>query len=419
MNSKIKNVMNVPVDGSQYRDKIELTKFESVIPQRNEFLQSKHNDKLLEYGITKPFFVWITTDESGSIRYYLMTNHSDFRLALEHCLPFQIVLKNFLNEDMVTKFIIEDVLTTDSLTLFQKGMMILKQKEIIHLIGKTNMVNGGKGVPVEERSHTMDILSSWIGCSHETLNRIEFILENLEDESILKMVENNEISISKVYHNLREQINNSKRKENYFPDKQKELDSLGLEYKYSPSDLPITDSSVQKLKYVINEEGKYTIVYIDTQFNSLGIRNVKEYIEDLKKMNIKDSVYQKWCTLFIQTSPMFLSETMEIIKFWGFNCVETKTVTFTTEKFKSKYSTKYNEVILICEKNNVGVHHTKIKNPIENGSVSSDTVLDLIDSMLEDGMTKMGVFMDYREGWDTYNFMEETSELVRLHKNTG
>ena len=101
MNSKTKFQINVPIDGSQFRDKIELTKFESIIPKRNEFLQTKHNEKLLDHGVIRPFFVWVTTDDSGSTKYYLMTDHSDVRFALEHCLPFQVVLKNFLNEDMV------------------------------------------------------------------------------------------------------------------------------------------------------------------------------------------------------------------------------------------------------------------------------------------------------------------------------
>jgi len=204
MNSKTKIQVNVPIDGSQYRDKIELTKFENIIPKRNEFLQKKHNEKLLEYGIMKPFNVWLTTDDTGSPKFYLMTNHSDFRLALEHCLPFQIVLKNFLNEDMVTKFIIEDNLTSDSLTLFQKGKMVLEYKEILSPLGKENMVKGGEGKPVEIPVNTLETLSSWIRCSHETLNRINYILINLKDDSVLQMVENNEISISKVYFSIRE-----------------------------------------------------------------------------------------------------------------------------------------------------------------------------------------------------------------------
>ena len=189
MNSKIMNQRNVPVDGSQYRDKIELTKFEGVIPQRNELLQTQHNEKLFENGIIRPFLVWVTTNETGSQKYYLMTDHSDFRLALEHCFQFQIVLKNFPNEDMVVKFIIEETLTTDSLTLFQKGMMVLENKKIFMTKGKENMVKGGRGIQIDEPSHTLEILSSWIGCSHTTLHRIEYILENLTNESLRHKVE--------------------------------------------------------------------------------------------------------------------------------------------------------------------------------------------------------------------------------------
>ena len=419
MNKNVKIQMNVPVDGSPYRDKIELTKFESVIPKRNELLQTQHNEKLLEHGIIKPFFGWVTTDETGSVRFYLMTNHSDFRFALEHCLPFQIIFKNFLNEDMVVKFIIEETLTTDSLTLFQKGMMVLENKEIFMTKGKENMVKGGKGIQIDEPSHTLDILSSWIGCSHTTLHRIEYILENLKDESLLHKVEYNEISITKVYKSLREKLVDSKRKKDYLPDKEKQLESFGLGVQESPTDQSGIDIPVQTPKYHFYEEGKYMVVYVDTQFHNTRIRDVKKYTESLKEMNIRDVVYPKYCTLIIQTSPMYLTETLEIVKSWGFNCVDSKTVHFNTEQFKSKYSQKYDEVLLICDKNNVGVQSSRIVNPIETGVVSSDSVLDTIDSMFDDGLTKMGVFIDYRDGWDTYNFIEETNELVRINKRTG
>jgi hypothetical protein len=320
---------------------------------------------------------------------------------------------------MVTKFIIEETLTTDSLTLFQKGMMVLENKEIFMTKGKENMVKGGKGIQIDKPNHTLKILSSWIGCSHTTLQRIEYIIKNLNDESLLHKVEYNEISITKVYKSLREKLVDSKRKKTYLPDKEKQLESIGLGVQESPTDQSGTDIPVQTPKYHFYEEGKYMVVYVDTQFNNPRIRDVKKYTESLKEMNIRDVVYSKFCTLFIQTSPMYLTETLEIVKSWGFNCVDSKTVHFNTEQYKSKYSRKYDEVLLICDKNNVGVQSTRIVNPFETGVVSSDSVIDTIDSMFDDGLTKMGVFIDYRDGWDTYNFIEETNELVRIHKRTG
>ncbi len=419
MNKKLTNQTNVPIDGSQYRDKIELSKFENVIPKRSEFHHTKHIEKLLEFGIIKPFNVWVTTDESGSVRYYLMSDHDDFRFALERCLPFQVVLRNFLNEDMVIKFIIEDNLSSDTLTFFQKGRIVLKYKEILSPLGIENMVKGGQGIEVDLPVNTLKTLSSWIRCSHETLNRINYILIHLNDESILHQLESNEISINKVYHELRDQDIDSKRKKEFFSDKEKQLESIGLGTQESPTDQPSIDIPVQKPKYHFYEEGKYMVVYVDTQFNNPRIRDVKKYTESLKEMNIRDVVYSKFCTLFIQTSPMYLTETLEIVKSWGFTCVDSKTVHFNTEQYKSKYSKKYDEILLICDKNNVGVHSSRIVNPFEIGVVRSDSVLDTIDSMFEDGLTKMGVFIDYRDGWDTYNYDEQTQELVRFYKKVG
>jgi len=229
MTTTIKNVVNVPVDGSLYRDMIELTKFDSIVPKRNEFLQTKHNEKLLEYGIVQPFPVWVTKDESGSTRNFLMCDHSDFRFALENNLSFQVLLKDFLNEEMVIRFIIENNIFRDNLTLFQKGKMVLTHKKILVLIGKENIRKGGKGIPITEKVDTLKILSSWIDCSHETLNRIDFILKNCKDETKLRMVEFNELTITEVYKEL---IDERKRKD-FFPDLQEKLNSVGLEYKKS------------------------------------------------------------------------------------------------------------------------------------------------------------------------------------------
>jgi len=147
--------------------------------------------------------------------------------------------------------------------------------------------------------------------------------------------------------------------------------------------------------------------------------NVKKYIENLKNMNVTDVVYHKYCTLFIQTSPMFLSDTLDIIQSWGFNCVDTQMVNFNSKRNKTKYSGHYHEVLLICEKNNVGVRPSKIKNHIDQVSISSDMVLDVIDSMFKDGLNKLGIFMENRDGWDTYEFIKESKELVKYHKKTG
>jgi hypothetical protein len=416
MTTVTKIVMNVPVDGSLYRDKIELTKFDSVVPKRNEFLQTKHNENLLEYGIIRPFPLWVTKDESGCVRYYLMTDHSDFRFAVENNLPFQVVLKDFLNENMVIKFIVENNIFSDNLTRFQKGKMVLTYKKILIPQGKENMSKGGKGEKVTEKKHTLKILSSWINCSHETLNRIDFILKNCKNKTKLRKVEYNELTISEVYFEVKEK----RKKKNYFPDLQNKLDSMGLKSNHSNSeDKPESENTLEKPVYFIDEKDKYPVVYVNTQFNGLHIMNIKRYLENLKNMNIKDVSFKKWCTLFIQTSPMFLSDTLEIIKSWGFNCVDTQMVNFNSETYKSKYSGQYHEVLLICEKNNVGIHSMKIKNHIDQVSISSDMVLDVIDSMFTDGLNKLGVFVENRDGWDTFEFIKETKELVKFHKRTG
>ena len=174
-------------------------------------------------------------------------------------------------------------------------------------------------------------------------------------------------------------------------------------------------------KPVFHIEGKdqYPLVYFNPEFNGLHIRSPKEYIENLKNMNIPEVVYHKFCTLFFQTSPMFLSETIDILKSWGFNCVDTQIVKFDDERYRSKYSEHYHEVLLICEKNNVGVQSSKIKNRIDQVSITSDTVLDVIDSMFTDGLNKLGVFVEHRDGWDTYEYTKGTQELVKFRKQTG
>lgn len=406
---------NVPIDGNPFRDKIELSKFDGIAPNLQENFKKEHEKDLLRYGIKNPFDVYITG--TSPAKYFLMDGHSDFRFALENELSFMVLLKKFPSEEDVIEYIIRNNIFRLNLSTFQKGVMVLPYKDILVKIGKENMIKGGQGNPVTEKTNTMEKLSEMIGCSHEILSRIEFIVKKIEkDGEVYRQLENNEISISKVFCELKESSKIIAYFENFntqleFAEPQKSAINNGI------SLLPSIEQ--RRSRFFINETDKYSIVYIKPPYKLRKSSTTEEFIENLKTMNIWNISYHKFSTLFIQIPTMFLSDTIDIIKEWGFNCVDTLVVSYENSKFKSIYLEHYNDLLLICERKNVGVPKACIRNISEKPTIPNEIVLDIIDSMFDEKLPKVGIFIGNRSGWDTYDFNSENKEMIKFFKKMG
>src|SRR5271157_4178245 len=159
-------------DGAPYRNLIG-TRFDDVLPNLPPFVQQRLEQDILENGVQLPLILWEI--ESDPARYELVTGHFEYSVAVKHNLPFSVMIKKFDSEYSVIRFIINGTLNRLHLNLFQKGELVLKHKDILTSKGKENMILAGKGIRIseQEKVDTIPQLSAMIGCSHETLRKVQ------------------------------------------------------------------------------------------------------------------------------------------------------------------------------------------------------------------------------------------------------
>ena len=402
------------VYGSQISGTVELKKFENFIPNNSGQTQKEREEDILKYGIQEPFF--FGGIGKNSVKYHLLWGHLDYQFALENKLCFPIIKMKFSSEDEVKVFIIRKNLNRLHMSKFQRGVIALQNKDSFIKVGRENMRKGGQGIEVEktEKWNTMKQLSDIVDCSIETLNKIEIILKRLKDEEKYRQLENNEISIHKVYLEV---MGGTKCKDRFPFKKSSEENSNST----TPEEttLSFQTNKDSKSTFYINEIDQYPLIVIRPHWNLVKSDMSKLFVEDLSKMNVDEISYHKFSTLIIQTPSLYLSDTIELVKTWGFNCVDTLTVSFNESRYQSNYSEHYNEFLLICHKNNVGVPKNCILNKSNEPTIPNEDVMDTIDSMFNKDLTRVGIFTEYRNGWDTYNFYPDLKEMVKFYKKVG
>lgn len=413
-NSKSISKINT-VSGSKISGTVELKRFENFIPKTSEQIRKEREGDLLKYGIHEPFYFWKDYN-TKPVQNHLLWGHSDYLFALENNLSFPIVQMKFSNEDEVKVFIIRKTLDRLQMSLFQRGVFALQNKESFIKVGKENMKKGGQGIEVNdnEKWNTMKQLSEIVDCSIETLNKIEIILKRLKDDEKYRQLENHEISINKVFNEVME---GTKCKDRFQFKKSSEENSNST----PPEDstLSYQTNKGTKSKYYINEIDQYPLIVIRPHWNLVKSDMTMMFLDDISKMNVDEISYHKFSTLIIQTPSLYLSDTIELVKSWGFTYVDTLTVSFKESRYQSNYSEHYNEFLLVFHKNNVGVPKNYILNKSNEPTISNEEVMSTIDSMFDDNLKKVGIFVGKRNGWDTYDFDPDGKEMVKFYKKVS
>ena len=406
------NLSNVPVDGSQYRNKIELKMFEKFLPNPSEIIQREREEDILQYGFRESFFIWET--DIDPVHYHLLWGHLDFQFALENNLPFTITKVKFSSENDVKMFIIHTIGNMLHMSMFQKGILYLQNKSVFIQEGILRMRMGGQGIKVTDKWNTMKILSEMVGkgCSQGTLNKIDLIRQKLKDEEIYRQLENDEISIHKVFTELTE----GTKGKNQFPLKTENPDG---QISYDEKILENVKDLENKSPYFINEFDTYSVLFIKPSLDIKKSSRTEMVLENLKQMNISDISYNKYSTLFIQIPSLYLSEMIDIIRDWGFTCKDTLVVSYKKSRYQSDYSEHYNDLLLICHRNNVGVPILQLRNKLNKRTIPNERVFDTIDSMFVDNLSKVGIFTGHRKGWETFDFDGEDKQMVKFYKQMG
>jgi len=400
-------------DGTPFIGKLEMG-FTGVIPTIPLLIRESWEKEILQNGIQTPLNVRVV--DGDPITYVLITGHFEYQMALKHSLPFNITLRNFETDDDVIRFIITGTLYREHLSNFQKAELVLRYKHILAAQGKENMRNGGKGIKTSENVDTMVQLAHMIGSSHDTLRKVQYLLNTLKTkDDRLNKLRTGELKINGVYEETSGKKKNTKNiptedffsvfEDNTNTDKDKSINIHG-------------DRKVAiKSKFNIDETDKYQVIYMKPKWdisNAITIPNT--HVEELRKMNIGDIAYQKFCTLLIQTPSKYLGETMDIIKGWGFTCVDSICISNPTTLYSSKYAEQQHEILLVCELNVASLPPTYIQNRPSSSIIGSDDIRTIITRMFDTHLSKVCIFTEAIEGWDSYVFNKESKTMTDFHE---
>lgn len=406
-------------DSEPYRNAIS-TKFDNVLPPLSLVDQKRIELDILENGILQPVILWEV--EMDSARYELVTGHFEYKMAMEHDLPFSVIIKKFDSQAAVIRFIITGTLNRIHLNLFQKCELVLKNKEILTQNGKENMKKGGKGLKIAEQEtiDTMGQLAEMVGCSHDTIRKVQYILNTLDNlDNLLIQLRSGECTINKAHEEL-----TGKKKTDAIIKQNRATDFS--EFIYNDSlDIPklemqeSIDTSITS-QFHIDEHDKYQVVYIKPKWSLSNMVVLPDpFLEGLNRMNISEIVHNQFCTLFIQTPSKYLADTLKIIENWKFICVDSICIANTSKIYSSNYTDQNHEILLVCEYKGVGVPKSFIINPASKSIIKSAEVMNTLSMMFDDNVSKVCIFSESHDGWDTYDFDDDTIMMINPYKKAN
>jgi 16S rRNA G966 N2-methylase RsmD len=185
--------------------------FKSLIPplSGDEIAQLEKN--LLAEGCRDPIVIWNDTIIDGHHRYAICTRHS---------LHFQTHAMDFVDNDAVKIWIIQNQFGRRNLALFTRSELALKLEPLIAAKAKENQIarkggqhgtspqNSAELFPVETRVEVAKVA----GVSHDTIEKAKLISKHA-DEDTKKQLRENKVSIHRVAKDIKEKLAKEKRQE--------------------------------------------------------------------------------------------------------------------------------------------------------------------------------------------------------------
>jgi len=241
------------------------------------------------------------------------------------------------------------------------------------------------------------------------LRKVQFILNTLDtQDNLLNQLRSGEITINKVHEELtgkkKTQTIVEHNQKMFFSDfNNKEGTCNTIQELKEAKDSPIIS------QFHINEHDKYQVVYIKPKWNLSNMVVLPDpFLEGLNKMNIGEIVHNQFCTLFIQTPSKYLADTFKIIENWKFNCVDSICIAEPSKIYSSNYSDQNHEFLLVCEYKGVGVPKSFIINPSTKSIIESTEVMNTLSMMFDGNLSKVCIFSESHDGWDLYDFDDES-----------
>jgi hypothetical protein len=406
-NEKMLNIITT-CDGTPYKEKIEIG-FPDILPKLPTLVRNQYEQDIIKNGVPCSLDVWVTNTDP--VKYVLVKGHIEFETAMKHALPFNITLHHFESKDDVIRFIIKGTLFQVNLNTFQKGELILRYKHLFTEKGRANMRKGGKGIKTSEKVDTMVALAQMIGKSHDTLRKIETILKKIKKtDKRLQQLRGGEVTINNAF----EEISGKKKTRNF-------LELVKQQNETDPTnEFPVIPKPLIKSRFHIDEQDKYQAIYMKPRWSlSDSITLPDPYLVELRRMNTAEIVYNKFSTLIIHTPSKYLFDTMNIIQDWGFKCVDSICISNPEKTYSSKYTDQTHELLLICELDVAGIPSSYIVKRPSSSIIPENEVKNSINGMFDSNVSKACVFTEPFEGWDSFDFDDESKQMVKFIKKAA
>lgn len=172
--------------------------FKALIPPLSPEEYAQLEENCVRDGIRDPLVVWATNHGTQ----ILVDGHNRWKIAAEHGgMHFDVVEKKFDTRADAEAWIIKNQLGRRNITAFVRSELALKLKPLIAAQAKKRMADGAKGVQIsaQAKGKTRDDLAKAAGVSHDTIHKVETVIEKGTPEVKAK-ARSGEISINTAYN---------------------------------------------------------------------------------------------------------------------------------------------------------------------------------------------------------------------------
>ena len=348
--------------------------FKKLIPPLaiEEFNQLEKN--IIADGCRDPLLTW-----NG----ILIDGHNRYEICAKHSLEFSVVEKDFLNENHVKEWMINNQFGRRNLSNYQRSVLALDLQGVFSDRAKENLSDGGKGCQITDKVDTKKELAKVANVSHDTIAKVKKIQSNATPE-VKEQLNNGEISINEAYKGIKKAeraIDIEKQREN------------------------IANNVMAKI------DGLFEVISIDPPWNygrsydpdSSRVANPYPEMSQSELLNIElpfadDSVCLLW------TTQAFIFDAKELLNKWGFTYKAT--IVWDKEKMgMGAWLRMQCEFCLIGIKGNPAWNNTKyrdiIREPRREHSRKPDCFFEMIEEIT------VGRRLEYfsrenRKGWEVY-----------------
>jgi N6-adenosine-specific RNA methylase IME4 len=229
----------------------------------------------------------------------LIDGHNRLKICNKHGIEYRTTEKQFDSRNDVLLWIIDNQLARRNLQIYDRTVLALKWEDIFARRAKSNQIRSGmeygKGLQISAEPikpvDTRNEIAKLAGVSHDTVHKVKTIEKKATPKQLEKIAKG-EVSISKIYKDIKREEKRAEVKQDL-----------------KPAQIP---------------EGAFDVIYADPpwqyEFSETADRNIEnqyptmelEKIKGLKVPSSDNAVLLLWAT-----APK-LEEALEVLKAWGF-----------------------------------------------------------------------------------------------------